>query len=361
MKNYKTNVLHLFALLVLFFFGACSESDIIQEALDPDPEMEEKEEPKEEEVEPEEEVDKTSQPFFLEGQDPKPMAMKWVKVEALSDEFEEGSIDLEKWNESPEFLWENANGSFSDRGWYGSTRCLFSAENVSIEEGELRIEAKMYDEPQYSPKDDKSKPAKRWYGGAYVSSKTMGKPGYYFEAEMQSSSTTMSSAFWLKTPPVPCTTTTDGENLELDIQECVGRFLGSKTDEWTNDDWAVNSKWDQIFHFNTHRHATNCAYNGSRQSKGGHINFEKYNREEYHIYAAWWHEGGTQVDFFIDGRLVKSVTPPVPFTSDQRLIMSSNFYDWVKEDGRGEMGFNDSKLDRSTKFKWVRTWKLEAE
>ncbi|SHJ05501.1 LamG domain-containing protein [Pseudozobellia thermophila] len=297
----------------------------------------------------------TLEPTFLEGQDPKPEDKKWVRVEGLSDEFEGSGLDPAKWNPSPEFIYKG-----QDRGWYGGSRSLFEADNVSVGDGFLRLEGEKFDSPKYSPKDNTDEAPQRRYGGAYVYGKTLSEPGYYIEARMRASKTAMSAAFWLKTETVPCEVNLNqGENLEIDIQECVGVFTGELGDEWTKDDWAVKANWDRIFHYNTHRHNSPCNTIGERQTKGGKMNFEKKNSEEFHVYAAYWHADGGKIDFYIDGRLEKSVVPVIPFKGALRLIMSSNFYDWIEETTAEEMGFNRPLEDRYTKFDWVRVWKLE--
>jgi len=293
-------------------------------------------------------------PYFIKD-NPKPSNKKWVKVDGLSDEFDGTEFDLNKWNPTPKFIW---NGQ--DRGWYGSSRSLFEEDNVSVGDGYLRIEGEKFDSPRYSPKDNTNNPAVRRYGGAYVYGKILAEPGYYIEAKMKASGTAMSAAFWLKSETKPCSSNfNNGENLEIDIQECVGVFTGELGDAWTNDDWAVNSKWDRIFHYNTHRHNSPCNNIGNRQTKGGKTNFDKKNSEEFHVYAAYWYADGSKVDFYIDGKLQESVTPAIPFKGALRLIMSSNFYDWIEETTAEEMGFNKPIEERYTKFDWVRVWKLE--
>lgn len=297
-----------------------------------------------------------STPTFNAGDDPKPSGKEWVKVDALTDEFDGSSLNSSKWTADPSYDW---NGQ--DRGWYGSERSLFEEENATVTSGQLRIEGEMFASPKYGPQDDTSQPAARKYGGAYVYGKTLAKPGYYMEARMKASNTAMSAAFWLMSEPKPCLENpNNGERSELDIQECVGIMTGELGDSWTKDDWAVSAKWDRIFHFNTHRHNTQMCYTGSQQTVGGKVNLNSgLNRDAFHIYGAYWHPDGQQVDYYLDGEFIKSVTPAVQFTAPLRLIMSSNFYDWIEEVSKDAMGFNNSKADRSTKFDWVRTWELK--
>ncbi|WP_405398774.1 glycoside hydrolase [Maribacter sp. Asnod2-G09] len=343
-------VLSLFFAILIF---ACSNSDAndIEAVKDIEVTQEEEIEAPVEEIEP----DTTLKPTFVANQDPKHEDKKWVKVHELSDEFDGEELDSDKWNPTPEFIW---NGQ--DRGWYGSERSLFEADNVSTSNGYLRIEGEKFDSPKHSPKDNTNEPAERRYGGAYIYGKTLAEPGYYIEARMKASKTAMSAAFWLKSETKPCTENfNDGENLEIDIQECVGIFTGELGNVWTKDDWAVTSNWDKIFHYNTHRHNSPCNNIGARQTKGGKTNFENNNSEEFHIYAAYWHAEGSKVNFYIDGALEKSVTPVIPFNGSLRLIMSSNFYDWIEETTAQEMGFEKPLEERYTKFDWVRVWKLE--
>jgi len=312
----------------------------------------------------------SSQPTFTEGANPIPEGAKWVAVKALSDEFEGKKLNTRKWTADPAFWWTNPNNDKEqNRGWYGSGRSLFEEDNASVYGGNLMLEGEMFETPRRSPRDKATKPAKRKFGGAMVRAKTLAQPGYYMEAKIQASQTAMSSAFWLMTEPIPCEHLPQNERLELDIQECVGVMTGSKEDDWTRDDWAVGTHWERIFHYNTWRHPTpTCGFEGvwnekagkfKGAQKGGKVNLPHNNSSEFHIYGCYWHADGKQLDYFLDGELVKSIYPKVPYQSPMIMRLSSNFYDWVKEIDRESMGFNRSKEERSTKFMWVRTWKVK--
>lgn len=346
-------IVYVFALATVITFARCSDSS--NDTFVPPVTNEQNEENEEEEGNEALETNDGTSPTFNQNQDPKAENKEWVKVEELSDEFDGETLDADKWSPNPEFIWGN-----QDRGWYGSNRSLFEPENATVSNGALNLEGEKFTSPKHSPQDDTESPANRRYGGAYVYGKTLAEPGYYMEAKMRASKTAMSAAFWLMSEPKPCKETpNNGERSELDIQECVGVLTGELGDAWTNDDWAVNAKWDRIFHYNTHRHTTWECYTGEQQTVGGKMNFDKKNSEEFHVYGAYWYADGLRVDFFIDGDFVKSITPAVQFTAPLRLIMSSNFYDWIEETSAEEMGFTRSVEDRYTKFEWVRTWKLE--
>ena len=152
-----SDTIKVLSLLLLISIFACSNSDTndIEVIEDIEVSQEEEIETPVEDIEP----DTTPKPTFTENQNPTPEDKKWVKVDGLSDEFNGEELDADKWNPTPEFIW---NGQ--DRGWYGSGRSLFEADNVSTGDGYLRIEGEKFDSPKYSPKDNTNEPAERRYG-----------------------------------------------------------------------------------------------------------------------------------------------------------------------------------------------------
>ena len=221
-------------------------------------------------------IENDRQPTFLTNEDPVPSGKKWVLVENLSDEFDGDDLDAQKWTADPAYIWTLPNGNTQNRGWYGSSRSLFEKDNASIINDELRIEAKMFQEKKYSPSDNRANPPRRQYGGAIVRSKALVEPGSYMEAEIQSSTTVMSTAFWLSTPSIPCKELTYQEVQELDILECIGKIAGNLDDDWTKDDWAIRSKWDRIYHSNTFRHQTQGCYTGENDKKPRSCNAARF-------------------------------------------------------------------------------------
>ncbi|WP_442510466.1 hypothetical protein SH528x_002089 [Novipirellula sp. SH528] len=73
---------------------------------------------------------KVTEPFFVDGQDPRPKNKNWVLVENLSDEFEGDTLDSEKWDADP-----NRKGW----GWIGWPPGLFKPENVKIADGKMNV------------------------------------------------------------------------------------------------------------------------------------------------------------------------------------------------------------------------------
>ena len=60
--------------------------------------------------------------------------------------------------------------------------------------------------------------------------------------------------------------------------------------------------------------------------------------------------------FFLDGKFHSKVKPKADFNIPMHLRMVVETYNWnpVPADG----GMNGSKEDRTTKYDWVRSWKL---
>ena len=278
-----------------------------------------------------------SAPFFL-GDNPTPDGKKWVKVDALSDEFNVPEFNNAKWYKDP------TKDQFR---WRGRFPGLFEPENVSIGDGNLRVTVKEFDTPKRVNGQD-------WtHGGAILRSKAKATPGLYYECRMQANKTVMSSTFWIAFPQ-NCNST-DKRKLELDIQECVGRVHDS-TAVWAQ-------KWDAIYHSNTWRH--NFGGNGcdkeitkSIQSPGK-INLDEKNNSRYFVYGCWW-KSPTEILFYLDGKFTYRITPLTDFDIDGHITMAMETYDWNPID-KDNIFDTASEEDRTTKYDWVRTWKLEDE
>ncbi|WP_010135246.1 family 16 glycosylhydrolase [Ochrovirga pacifica] len=321
----------LAALLIAVPFAmACSsgDSDVFI------PPTENKNNPKDEDSEKGEEnndsaqVDRTT-PFFIEI-DPVPNDKKWVKVEELSDEFNDG-FDDDKWYRDP------AKDPF---GWYGRPPALFESDNVTVKDGNLNVTVEKFASP-------KKVNGTTWtHGGAILRSKAKAKYGQYYECRMQANKTVMSSTFWIAF--LQNCSMGPQKKLELDIQECVGRVHDG------TDSWATN--WDQSYHSNTWRHARSCDVEKSLNSPAV-TKMEEKNNSRYFVYGCWW-KSPNEILFYLDGKHVHSITnPPADFDIEGYITMAIETYDWnpIDEANILESGTWDQ---RTTKYDWVRTWKL---
>lgn len=270
-------------------------------------------------------------PYFTDSI-PTPKNKKWVIVDALSDEFNTDKFDNSKWYK---------DASKDPFGWHGRFPGLFEPDNVTVKDGNLMVTVEKFKSPKRFQNRD-------WtHGGAIIRSKNTAKPGYYYEAKMKANKTVMSSTFWIaflqncnKGPK---------RKLELDIQECVGR-VHSGTQKWAKD-------WDQIYHSNTWRHKRDCDIPKTKTSPAKTVLTEK-NNSRYFVYGCWW-KSPREILFYLDGKLTHKITnPPADFDIEGHITMAIETYNWnpIDENNIFETG---SKDDLTTKYDWVRTWKLE--
>jgi len=230
------------------------------------------------------------QPTFLADNDPKPDNMNWVKIENLSDEFNDGNLNGAKWNSNPQIdLTGGTSGVF-----LGNAPGIFEQGNVS---------------PKMVAGESRS------YGGGKVDSRNILRPGYYMEARMKANQTIMSSAFWLL-PNETCQQLGNQRRQEIDIQECIGR-TNAQTPFWAR-------FWNKIFHSNA------IALEGcgnSRDQKQGVTNLQQENSQSFRIYGCWW-KSPNELLFYLDGVYQYTIVPGVPFTQNMHYRLSSNLYAW---------------------------------
>ncbi len=266
-------------------------------------------------------------PQFVEGDDPKPEGSKWVPVEELSDEFEGSEIDRTKWQTAP---------IGNDWRWEGRPPALFTEEAIVVEEGEMRVTVGVLPEMVFTSGSEYT------YEGGIVRAINPGHHGWYYEARMKANQTEMSSTFWLMTKY------TCDKKIELDIQECVGR-----TSE-LSDDWA--KEWDEIYHSNViHRH-TDCHPEPTQRQSS--VVTDTKNWERFYVYGAWW-KSPNEVQFFLDGKYVYSIAPSKEFDVPAFLHMAIETYDWNPLPEDGGLVASGTKEQRTTRYDWVRTWRLE--
>ncbi len=250
-----------------------------------------------------------------------PNGKKWEKIDELSDEFNGTSLNTAKW-------------AINSPQWEGRRPARFEESSVSVSGGNLKISA-----------SKKSNPSNGWtHNGGLVRSKTKNLYGYY-EARMKANKTFMSSTFWLinkRNEGSGC----DIRTTELDITETVG--VNSGNANWINT--MIKS-----MNSNTHSRNTNCSSTPVGQ-KGGKAELGGQSWQGYHTYGVWW-KNKNEVLFYLDGKLVNTITPPADFDLPMYLRMVVETYDWNPPKA-GQDGMNDSAANRTTYYDWVRSYKL---
>ncbi len=250
-----------------------------------------------------------------------PNGKKWEKIEQLSDEFNGNSLNTSKW-------------IINDPQWEGRRPARFEKSAVAVANGKLRVTA-----------SKKSNPSNGWtHNGGLVRSKIRNQYGYY-EARMKANKTFMSSTFWLINKRNEFTGC-DLRVTELDVTENVGVNTGGQS--WIDRNIVT-------LNANTHSRRTTCNSTpvGIRGDKAD-IGEPAY--AGYHTYGVWW-KNAREILFYLDGRFVFQITPAADFSLPMYLRMVVETYDWNPPKA-GKDGMNNSFEDRTTKYDWVRSYKL---
>ncbi|QVY66060.1 glycosyl hydrolase [Polaribacter sp. Q13] len=260
-----------------------------------------------------------------------PEGKKWTVIKNLSDEFNGKKLNKRKWIADPE--------GHPDFGWIGRSPALFKESSITLNKGKLEIEVGKLDKTFTSYKYS-TPSVYNYYGGIIRASKSISY-GHYFEAKFKMNKTEMGGGFWLMSKNI-C----DFKH-EIDITESVGS-ISPLAEEW-------GKKWDKIMHSNTIHRKTNC--NEAIRSQAV-VYPDVKNSDKYYTYGCWW-KSPTELLFYLDGKHVYTVNPPVNFDQELFLHFSIEKYDWnpIPEDG-GKVA-SASKDDRTTYIDYIRTYKLE--
>ncbi|MDC0584725.1 family 16 glycosylhydrolase [Bacteroidales bacterium] len=272
---------------------------------------------------------------------------KWEKVKNLSDEFEVTSFDKSKWTKDP----------YTDGyGWYGRWPGLFEEDNVHVLNGELLLENEKFDQPKTVKGQD-------WtHGGSIVRSKAVVQPGMYLECSMRTTETIMSGTFWLVTEPADCE---DIPKKELDITESIGVRNGeykAQKDGAEIPGWyeKTSYEFEKGINANARQRKTSCV---DTKNMPGKARDDVDPSEDFHTYGFYW-EDAEKLHFYFDGKYEFSIKPAIPFEHGMRIVLASETYDFNMPSGdlvldgfNTKDGKNKSLEDRSSRYKWVRTWK----
>lgn len=268
--------------------------------------------------------------------DPRPNGKRWVRVNELTDEFNDNSLDTNKWRTT------------SSGGWIGRPPGLFETGNVSESNQNLRIVARKL------PRNQTIDGQLFTHGGGYVESNNPATPrfddpsapGLYFECRMKANKTFLSSTFWFnnrRSEGQGC----DRRVTELDIQECVGQLTGTSG--------IALRGWDRIMHSNAHSRTTTCNETPTGSSPVYNDIGENVS-EDYHIYGAWW-KSPREIVCYLDGVEFQTIRPKSDFDLNLYMRLVVETYDWNPTPNNNIMDF--SRSERTTLYDWVRTWKLE--
>jgi len=283
------------------------------------------------------------------AQPPAPAGFKWQKIEAMSDEFNNGNnFNTGKWHiNNPE--------------WPGRSPGLFEAKNVNQWGGQLKMTARKFKpwEVKDNPRAGKS-PYKKWtHGGALIRSKAKTKYGY-FETRMKANETFMSSTFWLinrASAGSGCTRRVT----EADITENVGVKMPA-AQPWVNN--VTNSMFSTLHSRGISQQCLNQnpGWKNKMAQKSSPIGAKA--SSGFHTYGAWW-KGPRELIMYLDGRKVNTIRPESDFNIDMSIFLVVETYDWNPApfpNGQNQVsdagGMAGNFDQRTTDYDYVRSWKL---
>ncbi|MGL6314906.1 hypothetical protein [Vibrio sp. WXL103] len=284
-------------------------------------------------------------------------SMNWQRVDNLSDEFDSDSLDGSKWDHRGVIP-----GKFY---WVGRYPFMFDDDNITVQNGELWLEAEKFD----APKADAFGERNDWtHGGAIVRSHGRATPGVYIEASMKTTDTIMSGTFWLMMPGVDCN---EYIYKELDITESIGRRSGvfkpipegedPKKYAWYH---PVSVEFSTGINPTARERKTSCrpAHNVSAKKGDNTTDFDP--AADFHVYGLYW-KSPTELYFYVDGEYQFEIVPSVPFEDPMAVVMAIETYDfnWPSGDDVADGFMLDNGetrplIDRATRYKWVRTWEV---
>ena len=291
----------------------------------------------------------TDRPFFQGEQIPVFEGFNWLKIENMSDEFDDSNINDNKWQIEP-----IGNGWL----WNGRAPGLFTTDTVSVDDGKLKVTvAELDGGPQwldtpYKDANGNIKQAYFKYKGAivrsiYPTNAPQEGVSYYYEAKIKANQTEMSSTFWLMSKNRDCKTM-----FEIDIQETVGKVNQGLTHNWAMD-------WEHIYHSNMFHRQTSCNEE-NREQNSTILSAGQKTSDRYYIYGAHW-KSQHEIDFYLDGVLVYSIVHPVAFNQQMWLQMAMETYDWNPVPEDGGMVKAGTEEQRTTSYEYIRTFKLLCE
>ncbi len=275
-------------------------------------------------------------PSFVSIDDTTPAGKKWVKFDAMSDEFD--AWDSSKWFKS---TWD----------YPVPVSVSNSSQNSGVTDGKLWIK----------PTVNEANAGGRWFQTARIHSFEETSYPMYTEASIKTSHISAYNTYWLN----------NGNSDDRDEIDIIENNSNPSCTNCTADVFPdqMNSQYFQ------------ADSNKSPQTVREHGNFLRSNlldvnpmknvgwNEGYHTYGVWWKDS-KNIQFYLDGEPAGSVvvgehldgnTYDREFTRELEII----FDVWTNE--AGWLGGLPAKSDladdanNTMRVDWVRTWKLEDE
>ena len=276
----------------------------------------------------------------------------WVLNSDVSDEFDSGSLNEEKW------LIQGKNGVYQSN-FIGRSPSQFSINNALVENGKLKIRTKW--EPDYPFTNDANGSMLGVYEGvekpittAAVISKQQFQYGY-MEIKSKAANAEITSAFWTTGPGM-----SNGAS-ELDMFEMFG---GHKT----NSSWRKRLKfniisWDPN---NSIKQAATAAGQSVGTTHTRNIQAANNTADDYHVYGFEW--TAEYIKVYIDGvlhpdgTLLKSVITNNG-TEPDRWVTDVPYWVWFDSETFPWLGLPDESdlaIPADYEIEYIRVWQANS-
>jgi beta-glucanase (GH16 family) len=233
----------------------------------------------------------------------------WVKYEPMSDEFEGGALDTDKWVRNMEW-------------WKGRQPALFQAENVTVEDGQLLLTMRKEPVPE-----EFHQRGYHDYTSAAVHSRDRTCYGY-FEVKARPMDSAGSSSFWFQQDATP------GWATEIDVFEIGGKARGH----------------ENKYHMNLH--VLRTPTERRHGSVGGDWEAPWRLADDFHVYGLEWDK--EDIKYYVDGVLVRRVRNTHWHQPLYLIFDSETMPNWF--------GMPDDKdLPSTFHVEYVRAWKKPAK
>ena len=243
-----------------------------------------------------------------------PENFRWAAIEALPDEFEGPSLDLEKWMPRHPY-------------WSGREPSRFHPGNVSVKDGKLLLRATSRINHLSEVKDPHREV---WVLSSCVTSKKrLATAGSYFECRFRASRLSMTSSFWFQ-----------GGNCEIDVVEQIGAPVKNPAQAGL---MMMNSHWFERRGGRKIDHATPVKWAMPRKAA-----------ECFHTYGVWWRDQH-HAWFYHNGTKVAEIRFPRPFRDPMYLFLDTEVFTWA---GLPSIASLKDETKNAMVVDWVRAWKL---
>lgn len=251
---------------------------------------------------------------------------KWKLDKNVSDEFEDGKLDLKKW------MIQGKDGEYKSR-WIGRAPSQFSPNNAKVEDGKLIIMSRWEPDFDFSDKIDKtdSKTPGGWKYENITTAAVISRKQFhygYMEIKCKAADASVTSSFWAT-----------GKGQELDVFEFIGRPKQKKKKRLEKEYLATIINWSQPPGPN--RRSWRAKKELDWRVAGG-----------FHVYGCDWSEVGLK--FYADGEEIESVTAK---ELGEKWVLKNPMWVWVDSETFPWHG-NPEKGDLPADFEieYIRIW-----